>query len=69
MCTPGFHLFSLYTGELKFAQTQVLLGTSRGTHFRTLWELDGNMLGIREKNKKFLFSPPLLQKEKKLDHS
>jgi len=72
MCTPGFHLFSLYTGELKFAQTQVLLGTSRGTHLGTLWELDGNMLGIRKKKQKIPVlhpPPPHLSKRKKLDHS
>jgi len=43
-------------------------GTSRGTHLGTLWELDGNILGIREKNKKFLFSP-LPSKREKRDHS
>jgi hypothetical protein len=40
MCTPIFHLFSLYTWELNFGQTkwdkiEVLLGTFYGT----TWEL------------------------------
>jgi hypothetical protein len=39
MYTFGFHLFSLYTGELRFGQTmwdktQILLGTSWGTHWK-----------------------------------
>ncbi len=49
--------FSLYTCELNFGQTiwgktQVLLGTSWGQHFRTLWEFDGN------KGKKTKISSP-----------
>jgi hypothetical protein len=34
----------------------------------TLWELDGNMLGIRKKKQKIPVSPSL-SKRKKLDHS
>jgi hypothetical protein len=77
MCTLGFHLVSLYTGELNFEQTilnktKALLGTSRGTHLETLWELRhfGNMMGTHweqeKKNKKSLSTipPPLPQKEK-----
>jgi hypothetical protein len=61
MSTLDFHLYSSYTGELNFGQTiwdktQVLLGTSSGTHLGTLREPFGNMLGTHweqgEKNKK-----------------
>jgi hypothetical protein len=56
-------LFTLYTCELNFGQTiwgktHVLLGTSWGQHFRTLWEYDGN------KGKKTKILPPPPQKEK-----
>jgi hypothetical protein len=70
ICTPGFHLFSLYTGELNFGKLygikprccwERLGGTTVGTH----WELDGNK---RNKTKKSLFPPPL-PKRKKLDRS
>jgi hypothetical protein len=30
----------------------MILGTFWGMHLVTFWELDGNKLGIREKNKK-----------------
>ncbi len=67
MCTLGFHIFSSYTGELRFEQTmwdrtQVLLGTSWGTHLGT-WEHIGN----KWKKQKNLYTP--LQKEKTLDCS
>jgi len=59
MCTLGFHRFSLYTRELNFEQTildktQARLGTSRGMHLGTLWEL---------------VSLPPPSKRKKLDRS
>jgi hypothetical protein len=60
-------LFSLYTCVLNVGQTirgktQVLLGTSWGQHYRTLWEYDGN------KGKKTKIpSPPASSKRKKLD--
>jgi hypothetical protein len=37
-----------------------------GNTLRKFWELDGNTLGIREKNKKI---PLSLSQRKKLDHS
>jgi hypothetical protein len=61
-CPPfEFDLFSLYPGQLNFGQTvwdktQVLLGTSWGTHLRTWWEHAENALGTRERYKKII--PP-----------
>jgi len=57
-------LFSLYTFELNFGQTiwgktHVLLGTSRGQYFRTLWEYDGN------KGKKTKIPSPLAPSKRK----
>jgi hypothetical protein len=57
MSTLGFDLFSVYTGQLNFGQivwdkTQVLLGTSSGTHLGTVWEHAENTLRIRERHKK-----------------
>jgi hypothetical protein len=59
MCSLTIHLFGLYTWELNFGQTQVLLGTSWGMHLGIVWELDGNQGG---KKKVPLSAPP--QKEK-----
>jgi len=64
--------YSWYTGELNFGQTiwdktQVLLGTSWGTHLGTLWELDGNMTVTHWEQAEKTKNPSLplpLQKEK-----
>ncbi len=65
MCSLTFDLFGLYTWELDFRQTQVLLGTCWGMHLGTLWELDGNMSGtLWEPGGKKVPLPGPPQKEK-----
>ncbi len=70
MYTFGFNLFSLYTGELRFEQTkwdktQILLGTSWGTHLGTCEHIENKW----KKKTKNPSTSPRPSKRKKLDCS